>query len=66
MHTFKRGDEVFPRWSQRLPSFRVSQAGPVMITIVDEWGNSESMHCNDLVLRDPAAHYEATKYETLG
>jgi hypothetical protein len=50
MQQFKPGDQVFPRWSQYLPSFMVVQAGPIMVKIVDEWGNTELMHHKDLVL----------------
>ena len=65
MHKFKRGDEVFPKWSQRLPSYHVAQAGPVMITIVDAGGNAERMHFADLVARDPATSYDSPRYEPL-
>lgn len=65
MKLFTVGDQVFPRWSQYLPAFRVSHVDYVMITIVDEWGNRELMHKDDLVPRGPAASYERPKYVTL-
>lgn len=65
MSQFKVGDSVFPKWSQYLPDFKVSHVGAVMITIVDDWGNRDTMHPDDLVMRDPAASYEAPCYVTL-
>jgi len=62
---FKVGDQVFPKWSQYLPAFRVSQVGPVTVTIVDDWGNRAVMHQDDLVARDPAVHYDQPRYVTL-
>ena len=46
---FTAQDRVYPRWSQYLPAFTVVDVGPVMIKIVDEWGNKEYMHKDDLV-----------------
>lgn len=66
MHAFKRGDKVFPKWSQVLPAFRVSQVGAIMVALVDEWGNKEVMHKDDIVLQDPNRTYEQPRYEALG
>lgn len=66
MHTFKRGDSVFPKWSQRLPAFRVVVPGAIMITIVDDWGNRDIMHYADIVLQDPNRTYEQPRYEAVG
>lgn len=65
MVQFTVGDQVFPRWSQYLPAFRVSRVGEVTVTIVDEWGNKEVIHKDDLVARDPAASYDRPRYVTL-
>ena len=62
---FTVGQQVFPKWSQRLPAFRVSKIGAIMITMVDECGNREIMHKDDIIARDPAAHYERPRYEAL-
>ena len=62
---FTVGQEVFPKWSQRLPAFRVSKIGAIMITMVDDGGNREIMHRDDIIARDPAAHYERPRYEAL-
>lgn len=66
MHKFKRGDRVFPKWSQHLPAFRVVTAGAIMIAVVDEWGNREVMHKEDIVLQDPNRTYDRPQYEPLG
>jgi ABC-type sulfate transport system substrate-binding protein len=66
MQTFKRGDMVFPKWSQRLPAFKVSQVGAIMVSLVDECGNREVMHKDDIVLQDPAVVYDRPRYEALG
>jgi hypothetical protein len=66
MSTFKRGDMVFPKWSQRLPAFKVVQVGAIMVSLVDEWGNREIMHYKDIVMQDPNRVYEAPRYEALG
>lgn len=66
MHAFKRGDKVFPKWSQRLPAYTVSQVGAIMITLVDEWGNRDIMHYADIVLQDPDRAYDKPRYEALG
>jgi hypothetical protein len=63
---FTVGQEVFPKWSQRLPAFTVVRVGAVSITLMDDGGNREIMHTDDIVARDPAAHYEAPRYEALG
>lgn len=63
---FTIGQEVFPVWSQRLPAFRVSHVGAIMVSLVDEWGNREIMHRNDIVARDPNRVYNAPRYEALG
>lgn len=65
MSQFKVGQEVFPKWSQFLPAFKVSQVGAIMIAIVDEWGNKEVMHKDDIVARDPAVSYEAPRYASV-
>ena len=65
MSQFTVGDQVFPKWSQYLPAFKVSQVGAVMISIVDEWGNTAFMHKDDIVARDPAASYEAPRYSSV-
>ena len=66
MHAFKRGDSVFPKWSQHLPAFTVVTAGAIMITLVDEWGNRDIMHHADIVLQDPGRAYDKPRYEALG
>jgi hypothetical protein len=63
---FAVGQQVFPKWSQRLPAFTVTRVGAVTVTIVDDGGNREIMHKDDIVARDPAAHYESPRYEALG
>lgn len=62
---FKVGQEVFPKWSQRLPAFTVARVGAIMVTLVDECGNRAVMHKADIVVRDPAVTYEAPRYEAL-
>lgn len=66
MTTFKLGDQVFPKWSQRLPAFTVVRVGAVTVTVMDDGGNREIMHIDDIVARDPAAHYDQPRYEVLG
>lgn len=66
MTTFKLGDQVFPKWSQRLPAFTVVRVGAVTVTVMDDGGNREIMHIYDIVARDPAAHYDQPRYEALG
>jgi hypothetical protein len=63
---FTVGQEVFPKWSQRLPAFTVARVGAVMITLMDDGGNRETMHRDDIVARDPAVVYSAPRYEALG
>jgi hypothetical protein len=63
---FTVGQQVFPKWSQRLPAFTVTRVGAVTVTIVYDGGNREIMHKDDIVARDPAAVYSAPRYEALG
>jgi len=63
---FEIGQEVFPKWSQRLPAFRVVRVGAIMVTLLNESGDREIMHKDDIVARDPAAHYDRPRYEALG
>jgi hypothetical protein len=65
MNQFTVGQEVFPKWSQHLPAFTVVRVGAVTVTIVDDGGNREIMHIDDIVARDPAAHYDHPRYEAL-
>lgn len=66
MAAFKPGDSVFPKWSQVLPAFKVVTVGVIMVTVVDEWGNREIMHKDDLVVQDPARDYLTPQYAELG
>ena len=66
MAAFKRGDNVFPKWSQVLPAFTVVAVGVIMVTVVDEWGNKEVMHKDDLVMQDPNRKYDRPQYAELG
>jgi len=63
---FTVGQQVFPKWSQRLPAFTVTRVGAVTVTMVDDCGNREIMHRDDIVARDPAVTYQAPRYEALG
>ena len=45
----KANDRVYPKWDQVEPAFKVLSVGPIMIKIVDDWGNKELMHKDDLV-----------------
>ena len=66
MAAFKRGDNVFPKWSQVLPAFTVVTVGVIMVTVVDEWGNRDVMHKDDLVMKDPNRKYDRPQYAELG
>ena len=62
---FTVGQEVFPKWSQRLPAFTVMRVGAIMVTLMDDGGNREIMHKDDIVARDPAVAYDQPRYEAL-
>jgi hypothetical protein len=62
---FTVGQQVFPKWSQRLPAFTVVRVGAVTVTLLDDGGNRAIMHKYDIVARDPAADYDRPRYEAL-
>jgi hypothetical protein len=62
---FAIGQQVFPKWSQRLPAYTVARVGAIMVTLRDQQGYIEVMHKDDIVAQDPAVVYEEVKYEVI-